>query len=159
MLPGVLFQCLMDIPVFLYWLNLFPRYLKSNFGLVPFRRFPSERHGGAPADGAAQRRLQRGGDVRPVPDHLVQLHLRGRGQVVRARRGALPLPHPQCRHPAQLTLPCVPAPRLSSVQCCATQLSAGTWFLTLLLVTDWANCGLQPLNCRLSFGNVQISKG
>ncbi|CAF93149.1 unnamed protein product [Tetraodon nigroviridis] len=64
-------------------------------------RIPPQRDRGVQPGGPVQGRLQRGGHVRPLPHHVLQLHLRRRGQMVRPCGGALPLQDPQCE-PAPL---------------------------------------------------------
>lgn len=73
-------------------------------------RVPPECYSGATSDGAPQRSLQRGCDVRQLPGHFLQLHLWCWGQMVHACRGPLPLPHPQ-----REALPIYPGPILRSI--------------------------------------------
>lgn len=122
-------------------MNLSSRHQHSNFGLLNFNRFPSERHCDTPTDGAAQRCIQCGSDVWPMQDHVMQLYLRSWGQVVCSCRGALPLPDTQCRPLNTLLLS--PRHPLLWVSChyhfMQHALSLGKLFLALLLVTDCAN--------------------
>lgn len=145
------------------------RHHNSNFGLLDFNRFPSERHCGTPADDVTQRCIQCGSDVWPMQDHIMQLYLWSWGQVVCSRRGTLSLPDTQCRPLKTLLLS--PSILFSeslviTILCNMHALQGNCSWHSFWLQIVWMcarGCSLQcelteTLNSRTSFGNVQVAQ-